>query len=169
MKKNLFIWFLFAVSLVLSYKYVGLREKCNDLKNKTRSLKTTRLYFENLSLKNKQLRNDFNACCLPHKQTIALMEGLVDQNIWDEFSHDWCLAPEEIKTRFCNTQNRFYQGHLSFFSFPEEVFSCMQQLLNLPIWPFDISIKREFTFNPILEIRIEYFFVTDNKITKTNS
>ena len=160
MKKNLLFYFLIIVGFVLSHKYVCLRETCDELKIKTQNLKTTRLYFENLSIKNKQLQNDFNACCLPRKQTIALMEGLIDKNIWDEFAHDWCLAPEEIKTRFCNGQNCFYQGHLSFFAFPEEVFSCMQQLLQLPVWPFDISIKREFAFNPILQISIEYFFAS---------
>ena len=108
MKKNLLLCFLIIVGLILSHKYVCLREKCDELKLKTQNLGTTRLYFENLSIKNKQLQKDFNACCLPRKQTIALMEGLIDKNIWDEFAHDWCLAPEEIKTRFYNMQNHFF-------------------------------------------------------------
>ena len=161
MKKNWLFYFLIIVGLILSHKYICLREKCDELKIKTHNLGTTRLFFENLSIKNKQLQNEFNACCRPHKQTIALMENLVDQNTWDEFAHDWCLAPEEIKTRFCNVQNHFYQGHLSFFSFPEEIFSCMQQLLQSPVWPFAISIERKFAFNPILQISIEYFFASN--------
>ena len=169
MKKNLLFYFFVIVSLILSYNYVCLKEKCDDLKIKTQGLQTTRLQFENLNVRNKQLQDAFNTCCLPREQTISLMEGLIDQNTWDGFAHDWCLAPEEIKTRFCNAQNRFYQGHLSFFSFPDEVSSCMQRLLQLPTWPFAISIKRRFTFNPILQITIEYFFVSSNKLVKTNS
>lgn len=168
MKKSLFFYFLLIVSLILSQKYICLREKCDNLKNKTKNLEIVRSLFENLSIRNKQLKDNFNTYCLPRKQTIGLMESLVDKNTWDDFAHDWCLAPEEIKTRFCNTKNRFYQGHLSFFSFPEEISSCMQHLLQLPTWPFAISIKRKFTFNPILEIRIEYFFAAGNT-TKINS
>ena len=169
MKKNLLFYLLLVVGLILSHQYMCLKQKCDDLKYKTKSLTTIHSHFENLSIKNKQLQNDFNTCCLPRKQTVALMEGLIDQNTWDGFAHDWCLAPEEIKTRFCNAHNRFYQGHLSFFSFPEEISSCMQKLLQLPAWPFAISIKRKFAFNPILEIKIEYFFVSSNKPAKTNS
>ena len=141
-------------------------ERCKDCKIAAKCVMRAKNY-ETLCFK--QLQNDFNTCCLPRKQTVALMEGLIDQNTWDGFAHDWCLAPEEIKTRFCNAHNRFYQGHLSFFSFPEEISSCMQKLLKLPAWPFAISIKRKFAFNPILEIRIEYFFVSNNKPAKTNS
>ena len=152
--------------LFLSFKYIRLREKCDDFKNKTRNLEIIRSCFENLTIKNKQLQGEFAACCLPRKQILGLMEELIDKNTWDGFAHDWCLAPEEIKTRFCKTQNRFYQGYLSFFAFPEEISSCMQQLLQLPTWPFYLSIKRKFTFNPILQITIEYFFVTSNKSVK---
>ena len=169
MKKNLFICLLFVTSLILSHKYICLREKCDSLKNKTKSLEIVRSQFENLNIRNKQLQEDFSTCCLPHKQTIALMESLIDKNTWDEFAHDWCLAPKEIAARFCNTKNYFYQGHLSFFVFPEEIPACMQQLLQLPSWPFAISIKRKFSFNPILEVRIEYFFASGNKSDKTNS
>ena len=163
MKKNLLFYFLIFISLVLSYKYVCLREKCDDLKNKTQNLKTTRLLFEKLSCKNKQLQDEFNTCCLPHKKTIALMEGLIDKNTWNEFAHDWCPASEEITARFCNAKNRFYQGHLSFFAFPEEIPSLMQQLSQLPAWPFSLSIKRKFSFNPILQVTIEYFFASSDE------
>ena len=75
MKKNLLFYVLLILSLVVSHKYVCLREKCDDLKLKTQNLETTRLSFKNLSIKNKQLQNEFKDWCRSHKQTIALMEG----------------------------------------------------------------------------------------------
>ena len=169
MKKILLFYSLLILTLFVSHKYICLREKCDVLKIKTQTLEATRLSFKNLRIKNKKLQNEFNTYCLPHKQTIALMEGLIDQTTWDEFAHDWCPAPKEIKTRFCNSQNCFYQGHLSFFSFPEEIFSCLQQLLQLPVWPFALSIERKFAFNPILQLSIEYFFASRKKPSQTNS
>lgn len=166
MKKNLFFYGLLIASLILSQRYFCLKNKCNDLKTKTKNLSNIRSNFEYLTLRNNTLKNEFDDQCFPLEQTVDLVENLVDKKTWDEFAHDQCLAPNAIKDRFCNTSNVFYQGHLSFFALPEQISNCMQTLSQVPVWPFTILIKRKQLFNPVLQITIEYFFAakpTQNK------
>lgn len=163
MRKNVIFCFLVVISLVLTQKYLGLKDKCKDLRFKTKDLVKTESDFKILSNNGEKLKGEFNAQCLPQEKTIHLIESLVDKDLWDEFTHDWCSASKEIKARFCATPYSFYQGHLSFFSFPEEISKCLQQLLTYPVWPFILSIERKYPFNSILQVTIEYFFACNSE------